>query len=354
MICIIGAGSIGLSIGCKLASKGFSVFVLEKAHSVAKFNSTHNSGVIHAGLYHQSNSLKHTLLNPLLKDFAIKYNVPFESTGKWITSSNLKLLKEIHNRYPERTEFIENDGIEPLISSPYILNSPNTCIIDTQELACTLCGLLEAHGGSIQTNTCVESVSYSNSKYKISTSRGYIEADLVINSAGLNSIEVYNTLSRNHNFEYKFYKGRYLSLYSSKKLVSRPIYPVPDADLMSLGIHLTPIVGSNDLIFGPDSFLTNDKSFSMEMSENHCENFYSSIVQYYPTIDKSKLMEAYCGVRPKLYVGGERHGDFYIKDEFKRGFPGFINLHGIESPGLSCCLGIADHVYNLSRRYLSI
>lgn len=141
-----------------------------------------------------------------------------------------------------------------------------------------------------------------------------------------------------------FYKGHYVAYRGRESITSRLVYPVPEKNLKGLGIHLT-LDMQGKFKFGPDALLVaspSDYSTTYFDSTNRITMYYETIRRYIPSISKDRLYLDYCGIRPKLSKEGFQ--DFYIEEETKRGFPGFINLVGMESPGLTSCLSIAKEV----------
>ncbi|KAJ3382003.1 hypothetical protein HDU92_005005 [Lobulomyces angularis] len=359
IVTVIGGGVVGLATAYKLSlSNNFKIILLEKNKFLATETSARNSQVIHAGIYYPNNYLKTKLCvkgNRMLYSFCNKYNVGYNKIGKFIIANNdhqvqyLLDLKEKKSDFEIPLEFITQKKVlllEPnLVNTKLALSSPSTGILDVHEYCQALEGLIRNNGEEIVTNTTVKNIKKSENGYEVDTGEFRYHSDIVINSAGLQAINVSNLL---------FNLG--LKLNSSKKLVSRLIYPCPtvpaNANLNSLGIHCTLDLNRN-LKFGPDlNYMKEGEELNYSLDENSFTSekkikFYEEIVQYLPQVKVDELVVDYCGIRPKLSSATEFVKDFYIADESKNGFKNFINLIGIESPGITASLAIAEMVESI-------
>jgi len=359
---LIGAGVVGLALARKLSNTGMSVLVMEKEERSGEGISSRNSGVIHAGMYYPENSLKAKFCvegNKLLYDYCSNEGVSHERTGKLIISSNADEHKKLLELYKKG---IKNGVHLELLSSSEVLNfepeiscysgilSPNTGVIDVPEYVNALEKDLIESGGIISHN-----LEFLNSKkkgnlfeIKVKTEESFlIQSRYLINCAGLYSDKVANNVEGFDNDFIKkifFAKGHYFK-YHGKNPFKKLIYPLPKPG--SLGIHAS-WDSSKQLRFGPD--LQWVDSISYEFAEDFKNKFSESIGQYWKNFEESRLEPDYSGIRPKLHKEGQKQGDFYISSPKNHSVGGFYNLQGIESPGLTSSLAIAEYIYQLIAR----
>lgn len=215
------------------------------------------------------------------------------------------------------------------------LESPRTGIVDSHALMQSLLGEFEEAGGDLAPGTSVKSVQPLEKGvpgYKVTTSSGEVTADIVVNAAGLGAVDVSNTLlPEERHLKPYFCKGTYFS-YSKKYPVNTLIYPAPIKGLGGLGTHLTLDIGGR-VKFGPDVEWVDDPH-DLTPDPKRMAAAIAAIQTYLPDIDLDALAVDYCGMRPKIKPqteGGVGQVDFIIREE--EGFPGFVNLLGIESPG---------------------
>lgn len=365
-----------MAIGAELARRHGSVAVLEQHELPGMETTARNSEVIHAGLYYPANSLKGKLcvrgkeliyrLDPNL--------VGFQKCGKWVVAQLEqegeyleKLVKQAAALgVPTNMVLAAQCKKEhPLIRAEFgALDSPTTGIVSAHDLTLSHQANLENHGGTLALNTAVKGIEFEkgNSQYRIYCSEKgsgepfEITADNVINSAGLYAQQVSNMLlPPERHFTPQFAKGSYYSYAPEKpiptsSITSRLIYPCPNPNASSLGTHLTFDLGGQ-LRFGPDLEWVDSKNaadLDYEVNTSTMDSAVQAIATYYPLIRREDLQPSYAGVRPKLLSREQnfkQFADFYIKQE--DGFPGFVNLIGIESPGLTSSLAIGEHVAEL-------
>ncbi|KAI1315114.1 hypothetical protein EDD11_001305 [Mortierella claussenii] len=405
---VIGAGVVGLAIAERLAARGAgSVLLVDKNPAVGQ----ETSEVIHAGIYYPPNSLKTQLCirgNELMYDFCDRYKIDYRQTGKWVvaqTDSDLEYLEGLSEKAqtllrPTRrmrdlkpTWMIGKDEMlkqEPNVRGKAALVSPRTGIVDVHGLMSVLEARIQEGGGDVVLQcevTDIERVySCSNGSNNSGDSNnsgsgdgggdGYrvkmnspagavvVKAATVINSAGLHADKIYNLLLSNQSsltnkpinssestsgplpaFKLHYCKGHYYG-YSGRALVSRLIYPVPDKSLAGLGTHLTLDLAGR-MRFGPDVLYVDrlDDYAVGESTVGSPESLdkVSKVVQsYLPGVKASALYADYAGIRPKLAGPGEPFRDFMIHH-----YDGFVNLAGIESPGLTSSFAIAEYVENM-------
>lgn len=353
---VVGAGAVGLAIGVRLARASRSVLILEKNHLPGQETSSRNSEVIHAGLYHPPASLKSKLCirgKNLIYERAAKAGVSLRKCGKWIVAQTPKesmYLNEMKRRaeitgVPLRwVSLDEAKKAEPeVIAREAILESPTTGIISAHELMSWYEAEFQDAGGDMATCTEVTGLSKDGDIYEVKTADdSVVTASHVINAAGHYAPAISNLLlpTQRHLKPY-FGKGNYFSYSSTKPRVDRLIYPCP-SDQGSLGTHLT-LDLQGRIKFGPDLEWV-DSPNDLSVNCQNLEKAKEAILKYL-NIDTSLLVPDYAGIRPKLSKNSKSFQDFIIREEV--GFPGFINLLGIESPGLTASMAIAEYVENL-------
>tara|TARA_B100000900_G_scaffold393990_1_gene391012 strand:+ start:397 stop:1500 length:1104 start_codon:yes stop_codon:yes gene_type:complete len=358
-VAIVGAGVIGLAIAKHLSQAGMQVVVLEKETRSGESTSSRNSGVIHAGMYYPENSLKARLCvegNSLLYDYAKKKNIPHKKIGKYIVSTNKSEQKRLNHIYENgKKNFVDLEMVNkeslkdklPYLKAFSAIYSPNTGIIDVPELIRSLEFDIWQNDGLISFNTECLKVKKNNNKYEIfcdSSEKFKIDSKILINASGLQSYETlknFNFLPKRFRHPIYYAKGHYFK-YSGKHPFTNLVYPINSES--SLGIH----VGfdmSGQLRFGPDLEWVRHLDYKFE--NNTKEKFIKSINSYWPDLDPKKLQEDYVGIRPKIQKKSENMKDFIISGPKDHNFRGFINLQGIESPGVTSSLAIAKFVGNL-------
>ena len=355
---VIGAGAVGLAIAEKLSKSGREVLVLESEDNFGKITSSRNSGVIHAGIYYSENSLKSKFCvegNKLLYNYCKKNHIPYENTKKLIVASsnnqitvidNIKIQAE-KNGVAEIRKISQKEvkKIEPQIFCQEALLVPSSGIIDVIAYMRSLVGKIEECGGMLAFNSKVIKSSLSNNRFVIQISGEediIIKCKQLINSAGLFASQV---ASRIEGLEKKyipktfFAKGNYFSI--NKDLgIRHLIYPVPNEN--SLGIHLTPEL-DHSVKFGPDfNWVDDPKNYKVDINKEKV--FINEIKKYLPDLDVNSLNPSYTGIRPIIEKKDKFKRDFIIQSYKDHGIPNLINLYGIESPGLTSSLAIANYV----------
>jgi L-2-hydroxyglutarate oxidase LhgO len=365
-ITIIGAGVVGLAIAENLSSDFNNIFVLEKHTGFGQETSSRNSEVIHAGIYYPKGSLKARLCvegKEILYEYCRKYDIGHRKCGKLIvatTPQEVPIIQNIkHNAEKNGVNdliLLEKDQIkslEPNIFAIKAVFSPSTGIVDSHELMKRLEINAINNGVQIAYGNKVTGIRKLAKGYKITVvgpdSQTFdFTTEILINSAGLSSDLVSGMVGiRDNNLKINFCKGEYFKLNPPKnRLIDRLIYPVPYKKLEGIGIHVTVDMGGG-VKLGPDVTWLSSNIYDYKVTSSKQAEFFRSVSRFLPFLDFNDLSPDMAGIRPKIQRPGEEIRDFYIREEANYGFPGFINLVGIESPGLTSSLSIAKYVRNL-------
>ena len=357
---VIGAGVVGLAVARRLALAGREVIMLEKADSIGTETSSRNSEVIHAGLYYPTNSLKATLCvrgKQMLYRYCDEHGVTYQRLGKIVVATDEseivaleKYFKQSHLNDVTDVRWLTLDEVhamEPAVRCVAALHSPSTGIIDSHGLMLAYQGDLEDRGGVIAFNTPVLSGRAAGDGIELNVGGAEsmtISCNTVINSAGLYAQDIARTITGIplETIPKIYYAiGHYVTT-SVRSAFSRLIYPVPVAG--SLGLHVA-LDLAGQMRFGPD--ITWIDRIDYTYDESRIPKFYESIRRYYPDLKDGILQPGYTGIRPKLHAAGTPAPDFMIQSSRDHGVSGLINHYGIESPGLTSSMAIADHVYQL-------
>ncbi len=363
-IVIVGAGVIGLAVARQLSKNHKDILVIEKNPSFGQETSSRNSEVIHAGIYYPKDSLKaKTCLRgkKLLYEYCQKNNVGHKRIGKLIAITNNnneregleKLLENGLESGVEDLKIISKEEIkkiEPNINAEAAISSPSTGIIDSHSLMKNLLSEFRDRGGQIAYNAEVVGVDKVSDGFKVSVEDTgglfSFSARVVINASGFNSDKVAEMVGiKKDEYRIKYCKGDYFRVHNNKaKLINRLIYPFPKTEALSLGIHATLDLGRG-LRLGPDDEYVDKVCYDIDQSKK--EIFYDDVKTLLPFIKLEDLGPDTSGIRAKLQGPGQGFRDFIVEDESNNGFSGFINLIGIESPGLTASLAIAKIVGNM-------
>ncbi|PCK30811.1 NAD(P)/FAD-dependent oxidoreductase [Pseudoalteromonas piscicida] len=351
---IIGAGVVGLAIAARL-SHSRSVIVIDKETHFGEHTSSRNSEVIHAGIYYPKDSLKQRLCingKVLLYDRCQRLNIPCQQLGKFIVATNAEEAQQLarikqaaHNNSVTDVDFASTHTINQHLSDLTVhsaLFSPSTGILDSHQLMLSLVAEIEANGGIVATQTefiqsqqtavgFTVTMHCNNEHYTLS-------CEQLINCAGLTAPDVMAKITGSSKTQAKAYycRGRYYR-YQGKHPFAHLVYPIPNTH--GLGIHAT-LDLAGQVKFGPDTEYVNNIDYRFDDAQK--AQFVRAIKQYWPGLDPNRLTPDYTGIRPKL----DRHqqSDFVIEFEATHGIANFVNLMGIESPGLTACLAIAEYV----------
>lgn len=359
--CVVaGAGVVGLAIARELSLRELETLVIESASAIGTETSARNSEVIHAGIYYSPGSLKAELCvrgKKMLYRFAEERGISYRRCGKLIVATGHEqeaVLRSIADRASacgvDDLSFLsagQAHTLEPALLCVSALHSASTGIIDSHGYMLALQGDIEKAGSGIALNTKVASVHVERDGFVVETvdresgETFPLLARNVINSAGLWATELaasIDGIDRRFVPEIRYAKGNYFAV-SGKAPFSRLIYPVPEPG--GLGVHLT-LDLAGTVRFGPDVEWIDHIDYTVD--PRRADHFYHEIRKYWPGLRDHALAPAYSGIRPKLYRDGEAVADFAIEGPETHGIPGLVNLFGIESPGLTASLAIAEHV----------
>ncbi len=362
-VIVIGAGVIGLAIGRALAIAGREVIVLEAESLIAVHTSSRNSEVIHAGIYYATGSLKarhcvegRRVLYQYLDERGVSYNRcgKLVVAGKGETEGLSGIVERAEENGVEELQLIDGAAaraIEPALASGIegALHSPVSGIFDSHAYFLALQGEMEDHGGMIAFETPVLSGAVLSDGVELVTggaAPSTIKAQTVINAAGHDAVPIAAAIEGGHQADLpkmRYVKGSYFGI-TGRVPFSRLIYPMPTTS--SLGLHLTIDLGGRGKV-GPDAEWLDEAAkapFDYKVDPARADVFYDAVRNYWPGLKDGALAPDYSGVRPKLVGPGEPSGDFRIE---KSG-PHLINLFGIESPGLTSSLSLANHVASIA------
>lgn len=365
---IIGAGVIGLACGRALARAGREVIVLEAEDQIAIHTSSRNSEVIHAGLYYATGSLKarHCVNGRrMLYSYLDAHGVAVKRCGKLVVAIGEAEAADLGNILAraqangvEELRLLsgaEARAMEPALSPEVAaaIHSPVSGIFDSHAYFLALQGELEDAGGSIAFNTPVLSGAVETGHIRLETggdNPATIRARTVVNAAGHYAPHIAATIQGPHTAglpETHFVKGSYFGI-TGRTPFSRLIYPMPSSS--SLGLHLTIDLGGRGKV-GPDAEWLPEGAappFDYRVDPARAPIFHGEVSRYWPGLTLDRLTPDYSGIRPKIVPKGAPSGDFRIEGADTHGSPGLINLLGIESPGLTSSLAIAEHVAGLA------
>jgi L-2-hydroxyglutarate oxidase LhgO len=358
---VVGAGVVGLAIARRLAQAGLEVVVLEAAEGIGTVTSSRNSEVIHAGIYYPAGSLMARMCvagKRALYDYCRDHGIPHRNCGKLIVATTPAETEKLQSikAHAEANGVLDMEvlgggaarALEPALNCDAALLSPSTGIVDSHAFMLALRGDAEAAGAAFAFHAPL---------LRGRTAADCIELDvggdapmtlacrLLINSAGLGAPAVARSID-GMPIELippaYLAKGNYFSC-SARAPFSHLIYPVPEPG--GLGVHLT-LDLAGQARFGPDVEWVDSIDYAVDPAR--AERFYPAIRRYWPDLPDGALMPSYSGIRPKIVPPAVARQDFLIQGPRDHGVGGLINLFGIESPGLTSSLAIADYVGELA------
>jgi L-2-hydroxyglutarate oxidase LhgO len=361
---VIGAGVVGLAVGRSLALAGHEVMVLESENAIGTGTSSRNSEVIHAGIYYPAGSLKARLCvqgKQMLYAYCAERGVAHQRLGKLIVATSPEQVQALDGIVAKAAANGVHDlqkltaeqarALEPALSCEAALLSPSTGVIDSHGYMLALQGDMENAGGLLALVSPVQRIAVrqgtASHPIRVSTQDGTeLACKVLVNAAGLSAVAIargMDGLDKSGLAQAlplaSFAKGNYFTL-AGKAPFSRLIYPVPEK--AGLGVHLTLDLGGQAK-FGPDVQWVDDPA-DLKVDPRRGDAFYAEVRKYWPGLADGALQAGYAGMRPKINAPHEAAADFMIQGPAEHGVAGLVNLLGIESPGLTSSLAIADEV----------
>ena len=357
---VTGAGAVALAVARELAQAGRETLVVEAQQGIGHGVSSRNSEVIHAGLYYTPGSLKARLCvrgKELLYALCATHGVDHRRCGKLTVANSadeVQALRGLQDRAAANGVPVawlkarEAQALEPALRCVAALHSPTTGIVDSHGFMLALQGDLERAGGLVVVNTQVESAQLSARAGQPHVLRfadgGELACDVLVNAASLHACALarrFSGLDARFVPRESFAKGNYYAL-AGRSPFTHLIYPAP-ADAW-LGVHLTLDLGGQAK-FGPDIEwldVGTPEEIDYRVDPARADGFYAEVRRYWPELPDGALAPSYSGVRPKIHTASEKAPDFRIDGPALHGVPGLVNLFGIESPGLTSALAIAE------------
>ncbi len=361
--CIVaGAGVVGLAVARALALAGREVIILEAAEAIGTETSSRNSEVIHAGIYYPAGSLMARFCvagRRRLYAYCAEKGVPHINCGKLIVANDARedaLLAGIKQRAEANgvegmrvLTAAEAMALEPNLSCTSALFSPTTGIVDSHGFMLALQGDAENAGAATVFLSPVLSARSADGRIEVDVGGAdpmTLRCRLLVNAAGLHAPRLASRITgmpADRVPPAHYAKGNYFTL-SGRSPFSRLIYPVPVPG--GLGVHLTVDLGGQAR-FGPDVEWIDSIDYTVDPAR--ADGFYAAVRKYWPALKDGALQPGYAGIRPKIVPKGAPGQDFVVQGPQSHGVAGLINLFGIESPGLTASLALAEHVLEVSR-----
>ncbi|MGZ3293828.1 MAG: NAD(P)/FAD-dependent oxidoreductase [Xanthobacteraceae bacterium] len=358
---VIGAGVIGLAVARRLAQAGREVILLEAAEAIGTVTSSRNSEVIHAGIYYKAGSLMARMCvggKRALYQYCRDHGIPHRNCGKLIVATTPKETEKLQSikAHAEANGVddlktlsgTEARALEPALNCEAALLSPSTGIIDSHAYMLALRGDAEDAGAACAFHTPLLHARAAAGRIELDAGGDTpmsLECRLLVNAAGLGATAVARSIDGMPIEQIPpayLAKGNYFSC-SERAPFSHLIYPVPEPG--GLGVHLT-LDMAGQARFGPDVEWVEKVDYTVDPAR--AERFYPAIRRYWPTLPDGALMPSYSGIRPKIVPPAVATQDFLIQGPREHGVDGLINLFGIESPGLTSSLAIADYIGELA------
>jgi len=359
---VVGAGVVGLAIARAEAMAGREVLILEADRRFGTGTSSRNSEILHAGVFHPPTSLKARLCvagRRALYGYCAERGINHRRCGKLLVATaedEIKVLDRCAklgdanglcgDEALVRLSAQEARELEPELRCVAAVLSPATGIVDSHQLMLALLGDAEARGAVIAYRAPVTSAIAGADGFRVTTSgdaQMEVHCARLINAAGLGAPELARHIASydlSRVPRQYLVKGSYFT-FAGRSPFTRPIYPVGHR---AFSIHATVDLGGQ-LKFGPDAEEVDAIDYTVDA--RRANDFYAAVRQYWPSLPNGSLQPGYAGIRPKLQAAGERFKDFVIDGPQQHGVQGLVQLFGIESPGLTACLAIAEHVGTL-------
>lgn len=354
---VVGAGVVGLAIARALALAGRAPLIVDGEDHFGSWTSSRNSEVVHAGIYYPTGSLKARLCvagKHQLYRFCEDRGVPYRRTGKIIFAHEAAQsgdLDAIMDRAlaagVDDLRRLDRDDVlklEPELDCAGALLSPSTGIVDSHAFMLALLGEAEANGAMLVTASPVTRIDWHQGLWQLwidGADEPVVAAPVLVNSAGLAAqalAHATQTLDPAHIPPIHYARGVYFT-YSGRVPFSHLIYPVPEPG--GLGTHLT-LDLAGQARFGPDVEWIDGVDYTVDPAR--ITKFAAAAQRIWPALDPARLQPGYAGVRPKLSGPGEPAADFMVSGPADHGCPGLVNLFGVESPGLTASMALADLV----------
>ncbi|MEN8184212.1 MAG: NAD(P)/FAD-dependent oxidoreductase [Myxococcota bacterium] len=363
-VAVVGGGVVGLACAAALARAGHGVVLLERRDGFGREGTSRNSEVLHAGLYYPEGSLKARLCvrgRELVVERCLRLRIPHRILGKVVVAaeaSEVPALESLCERGRRNgalgLELLDAKrlaALEPDVRGRAALWSPATGIVDAHGLALSYAAEAEAHGAVLALGAEVLGLSRTPEGYRLDLARGgrereRLETDVVVNAAGLAADRLAAAVGLDPDacgYRHHPCKGDYFALAPSAPFrFTHLVYPLPSG--AGLGIHAT-LDLEGRIRFGPDAEYVETLGFDVDARKR--DVFCAAIRRYAPSMQVDWLSPDFAGMRPKLAGPGEAFRDFVVVEESDRGLPGFVNLLGIESPGLTAAPAVAERVVSL-------
>jgi len=358
---VVGAGIVGLAIGRALAEEGREVVIVERHALIGSETSSRNSEVIHAGLYYPTGSLKAVTClegRERLYAYCDSHGVPHRRCGKLVVATNEAQAARLDSLHAQALRNGVSDvrmlapedarALEPEVVCVAAMHSPSSGIVDSHSLMLAFLGDAEAAGAMLALGSPVEAARVTWAGIEVDVGGQapmQVLCNTLVNAAGLGAQAVARRiegLDPRHVPPLHFAKGNYFRL-PGRAPFSRLVYPMPEPG--GLGVHVTVDLGGQ-VRFGPDVEWV--EAIDYDVDPARAERFYAAIRTYWPGLPDGALEPDYTGIRPKTVGPGAPAQDFRIEGPTVHGVPGLVNLFGIESPGLTASLAIADRVAHLT------
>lgn len=363
-VLVIGAGVVGLAIADRLAGPARQLVIAERHEGFGRETSSRNSEVIHCGMYYAEELLKTKLCvrgNPLLYELCMRRGIPHRKTGKIVVATDDEESQMLHRILDQGTKngvpglrlmtSREIAGMEPGVSGRLGLYSPESGIVDTHNLMGFFERSATAKGATVAYGCEVVEIRRETSGYSVEIrqadgERIRLGCERVINSAGLDADRIAEMAGIDIDaagYRIRPCKGEYFRLASRHRgTIQHLVYPTPSP--VHLGAHVV-LSLDGGLKIGPSSFYVEALDYTVD--PGHQREFFEKARRFLPFLQQDDLSPDMSGIRPKLYRRGEPFRDFAIREESDRGLPGLVDLIGMESPGLTSCLTIAEKVESL-------
>jgi L-2-hydroxyglutarate oxidase LhgO len=356
-VLVVGAGIIGLAVARQAALAGHDVIVSEAEGHIGSGTSSRNSEVIHAGIYYTTGSLRErhcARSRRLLYAYCESHGVPHNKLGKLVVASRTEDIPALEKIFAQGTRngveglrmlaAAEAMRMEPALACVAAFDSPQTGIIDSHRYMLALRGDIEDHGGALALNTPIERLALSPAGWHVTfggREAGALTVDAVVNAAGHGAHKLAlatESYAPERVPRLVLAKGNYFA-YAGRPVFGRLIYPLPIPG--GLGVHVTLDLAGR-MRFGPDVEWIDH--YDCDVDPRRADSFYPAIRTYWPGLPDDTLVPDYAGIRPKLTGPGEPPADFAIDGPADHGLKRLVHLFGIESPGLTASLSLAEEV----------